>query len=446
MPPPLKEEPMATNAGDSNDLDWRGEFRDANREALFRRTMQAHDACQLRHALVIAAGLFLAFSLTDFSLLGSSPAFMVLLGMRATVATTLLLLALWVWRRPSLAQAPLPINLVCLLAVSGLLLTIPFRPEGTLTNLASTVAASMALYLFVPNRLPWMLISNAYLIGGFLIAMVIWSPLPGGIMVNSLMLLGFVNLLCWLTVSRIHRLQRAQFGSLLEERSNNRLLKNEIEKRTQLEQGLRHMARTDELTGITNRRRFFELAEQERRRAHRDGTPLSLCMVDIDYFKAINDVHGHAIGDLALTVVAARCQSALRESDIIGRYGGEEFVIALPLANLITAREVAERLREAVSLRPLEVNGVTLDLTVTVGISRVDDGETSIDPGLLRADRALYAGKEGGRNCVVATPHGPELVLLEGVPATLTPDAVRATASAAAPAAVPAGGPLPDRS
>ena len=143
MPPPLKEEPMATNAGDSNDLDWRGEFRDANREALFRRTMQAHDACQLRHALVIAAGLFLAFSLTDFSLLGSSPAFMVLLGMRATVATTLLLLALWVWRRPSLAQAPLPINLVCLLAVSGLLLTVPFRPEGIMTNLSSFSSDSL---------------------------------------------------------------------------------------------------------------------------------------------------------------------------------------------------------------------------------------------------------------------------------------------------------------
>ncbi len=437
---------MATDAGNGNDLDWRGEFRDAAREALFRRTMQAHDACQLRHALVVAAGLFLAFSLTDFSLLGTSNAFMALLAMRATVATSLLMLALAVWRRPSLAQAPLPTNLVCLLAVSGLLLTVPLRPDGVMTNLASIVAASMALYLVIPNRLPWMLTSNAYLMGGFLSSVVVWSPLPGGVLANSLLLLGFVNLLCWLTVSRIHRLQRAQFASLLEERSINRRLKEEIEERNQLEQRLRHIARTDELTGITNRRRFFELAEQERRRAHRDGTPLSLCMVDIDYFKAINDVHGHAIGDLALTVVAARCYSVLRESDIIGRYGGEEFVIALPLANLITAREVAERLREAVCRRPLEVKGVILDLTVTVGISRVDDGEASLDPVLLRADRALYAGKESGRNCVVVTPQGPELTLLECVPTALTPGEVRATASAAAPAAVPAGGRLPGRS
>ncbi|WP_280549151.1 MULTISPECIES: GGDEF domain-containing protein [unclassified Halomonas] len=437
---------MATNAGDDNALDWCGEFRDSAREALYRRTMQAYDACQLRHALVVAAGLFLAFSLTDFSLLGSSNAFLVLLAMRATVATTFLVLTLAVWRRPALAQAPAPINLACLMAVSGLLLTIPLRPDGVMINLASIVAASMALYLFIPNRLPWMLASNAYLIGGFLTSTIVWSPLPSGILVNTLLLLGFVNLLCWLSVSRIHRLQRAQFASLLEERSNNGRLKDEIEERNQLEQRLRHMARTDELTGITNRRRFFELAEQERRRAHRDGTPLALCMVDVDYFKAINDVHGHAIGDLALTVVAARCQSVLRESDIIGRYGGEEFIIALPLANLITAQEIAERLREAVCNRSLEVKGVTLDLTVTVGISRVDDGETNLDPGLLRADRALYTGKRSGRNCVVVTPQGLELTLLESVPTAVTPEAVRATASAAALAAVPVGGRLPGRS
>lgn len=434
---------MATNAGDGNELDWRGEFRDSPREALFRRTMQAHDACQLRHALVVAAGLFLAFGLTDYSLMGSSQAFMVLLAMRVTVATSFLLLALAVRHRPALAQAPLPVNLACLLAISGLLLTIPLRSDGILISLASLVAASSSLYLFIPNRVPWMLAGNAYLIGGLLVAMRLWSPLPGGVLANSLLLLGFVNLLCWLTVTRLHRLQRSQFASLLEERSINRRLKEEIEERNQLEQRLRHMARTDELTGITNRRRFFELAEQERRRAHRDGTPLSLCMVDVDYFKAINDVHGHAVGDLALTVVAARCQSVLRESDIIGRYGGEEFVIALPLANLLTAREVAERLREVVCCRPLEIKGVTLDLTVTIGISRVDDGETSLDPGLLRADQALYAGKESGRNCVVMTPQGPELTLLESVLPAVTPGTVRATAAAVAPAAAPAGGRLP---
>lgn len=436
---------MATNAGDGEDFDWRGEFRDPDREALFRRTMRAHDACQLRHALTIAAGLFLAFSLTDYSLLGAGVDFNVLLGMRVGVALALVLLALAVWRRPALAQAPLPVNLACLLAISGLLLTIPLRPDGLMMNLASIVAASMALYLFIPNRTPWMLASNAYLNGGLIASMLLWSPLPGGVLANTLLLLGFVNLLCWMTVTRLHRLQRAQFSSLIDERSVNRRLAAEIEEHNKLETRLRHMARTDELTGITNRRRFFELAEQERRRAHRDGTPLSLCMVDIDHFKDINDLHGHAIGDLALTVVAARCQSVLRESDIIGRYGGEEFVIALPLANLITAREIAERIRDAVCRQPLEFNGVTLALSVTVGISRIDDSEVSLDPGLLRADQALYTGKAKGRNCVMVTPPGLGPTRLGSATSAVTPGGAGATAAAAAPAIDPAGGRLPRR-
>ncbi|APE29673.1 hypothetical protein BOX17_01090 [Halomonas aestuarii] len=436
---------MATNSGDGEDFDWRGEFRDPAREAQFRRTMRAHDACQLRHALTIGAGLFLAFSLTDYYLLGAGFDFHVLLGMRVIVALGLLLLALAAWRRPALAQAPLPVNLACLLAISGLLLTIPLRPDGLMMNLASLVATSMALYLFIPNRTPWMLASNAYLSGGLIASVLLWSPLPGGELANTLLLLGFVNLLCWMTVTRLHRLQRAQFASLVDERSANRRLAAEIEEHNQLETRLRHMARTDELTGITNRRRFFELAEQERRRAHRDGTPLSLCMVDIDHFKDINDLHGHAIGDLALTVVAARCQSVLRESDIIGRYGGEEFVIALPLANLVTAREIAERMRDAVCRQPLEFNGVTLALSVTVGISRVEDSETSLDPGLLRADQALYTGKAKGRNCVMVRPPGLGPTRLGSTPSAVMPSGAGATAAAAAPAIDPAGGQLPRR-
>lgn len=437
---------MVTIAATTEDLDWLGEFRDPAREALFRRTMRAHDACQLRHALVVAAGLFLAFGLTDYSLLGSSHDFWLLLAMRCGVALMLLLLALAVSHRPALAQAPLPVNLACLLGISGLLLTIPLRPDGILISLASLVAASMSLYLFIPNRVPWMLAGNAFLMGGLLVAMWLWSTLPIGILANSLLLLGFVNLLCWMTVTRLHRLQRAQFASLADARSVNRELAAELEERSTLERRLRHMARTDELTGIANRRHFFELAEQARGEAHRDGTPLSLCMVDIDHFKAINDRHGHAVGDLALRVVAARCQSVLRDGDHLGRYGGEEFVIALPQACSITAGGIAERIREAVSRQPLEINGVILTLTVTLGISCVEPGEGSLDPGLLRADRALYEGKARGRNCVVTTPGSLAAGRSRGAAPAPMPDRAAATVAAAAPAAALAGGRLPDRS
>jgi diguanylate cyclase len=394
-------------------LDWHAEFQDPAREALYCRTMQAHDACQMRFALWVAAGLFLAFSLTDFTLLGFGDTFLSLLAMRATVIMACLLLALALWKRPALAHHPLPINLVCLIGISGLLLTIPLRPNSIGIQLASMVVASMVLYLFVPNRLPWVLTWNAYLLTGFVTTSLLWAPIPAGLMATSLLLLGLVNLLGWMTKARLCGLQREQFALLLEEREANRRLQAEIEERSQLEEQLRYMASTDDLTGLANRRHFFELAERELRRAHRDATPLALCMVDIDLFKNLNDCHGHAVGDQVLTAVAACCRSVLRETDIIGRYGGEEFVIALPRANLQTATTIAERLRDKVAKLSLPMDSTIDHLSVTVGISRVESNETQLDPALLRADQALYEGKARGRNCVVVARQDPSLSVVK---------------------------------
>ncbi|QTF94260.1 GGDEF domain-containing protein [Halomonas sp. BM-2019] len=392
---------MTPSAVDGHELNWQAEFRDSALEALFQRTLLSYHACQLRLALGVIAALLLAFSLADYNLLGPGEAFLTLLAMRLMIVAVCLLLALAVWQRPAVAQWQLPINLVCLLGLSGLLLVIPLRPESSGIHVASIVVASMALYLFIPSRLPWMLAGNAYLFLGFVMSAMLWAPLPPGLMLTSLLLLLFVNLLGFVTITRIKRLKREQFALLLEERSANRRLKIEIRERAALETRLRHMACIDGLTGIANRRHFFELAEQELRRARRDGTPLAICMVDVDLFKQLNDRHGHAVGDLVLSSVASCCQSVLRESDVLGRYGGEEFVIALPLADLATAAAIGERLRDRVRALKLPVLGDETSLTVTVGISRVEEGESRLDHALLRADRALYAGKAQGRNCVV---------------------------------------------
>ncbi|WP_197030659.1 GGDEF domain-containing protein [Halomonas sp. BC04] len=204
-----------------------------------------------------------------------------------------------------------------------------------------------------------------------------------------------------MTLTRLNRLQRRQFALLIEERNINRQLQAEIDERRQLEQQLRVMASTDHLTGIANRRHFFELAERELNRTKREGTPLAICMVDIDLFKELNDHHGHAVGDLVLATIASCCASVLRDTDIIGRYGGEEFIIALPQADTATATLIAERLRRKVSGLSLPMLGDTPMLSVTVGISHVAEDEMTLEPAMLRADEALYEGKAQGRNRVV---------------------------------------------
>ncbi len=424
-------------------LNWRTEFQDTVVEKAYQHSMQSHDACQMRYAMLVSAGLLLTFSVADYHLLGFSDSFLALLAIRLLVISACLLLAWAVWQRPALSQHATPVNVVCLLAISGLLVTIPARPELTGVHLASAVAASMVLYLFVPNRWHWILINNVYLMAGFIVAMLLWSPISGGMMATSLLLLAFLNLLGGLTVTQLNRLRREQFASLIAEREANHRLQAEIEERCQLEGQLRHLAATDGLTGIANRRRFFELAEHELKRAQRDKTPLALCMVDIDLFKRLNDRHGHATGDRVLASVAACCQTVLRETDIIGRYGGEEFIIALPNADLNTATAIAERLRVAVAELSLPMFEEPVSLSVTIGIGHVEPGETWLDPAMLRADQALYQGKASGRNCVVVGSWLGRGSRPQRELSLITSDAAPTTAEVAVPMKGLAGGPPP---
>ena len=166
---------------------------------------------------------------------------------------------------------------------------------------------------------------------------------------------------------------------------------------------VRRLATTDELTGIFNRRHFFTLAEREFSRSRRYGGPLSAIMLDVDHFKNVNDTHGHSAGDEVLRTIAARCQSCIRDLDVLGRYGGEEFAIVLPGTVLEQAQQhLAERLRRAVADAPIPTARGELTLTVSIGVAEAT-GETKDLAALIdRADTALYQAKEGGRNRVVA--------------------------------------------
>jgi diguanylate cyclase (GGDEF)-like protein len=181
--------------------------------------------------------------------------------------------------------------------------------------------------------------------------------------------------------------------------SANAQLRTEAAERQRLAEELKRMATTDELTGLSNRRHYLELSSQEFKRARRHNTPLTVCILDVDYFKQVNDNFGHAVGDTALRAIAGACRESLREMDILGRFGGEEFTITLPETDAHTAQEVAERLRTRIEELSLDV--ADLRLSVTIGLAeRVD--EEHIEQLLTRADLALYEGKRAGRNRVVS--------------------------------------------
>jgi diguanylate cyclase (GGDEF)-like protein len=160
------------------------------------------------------------------------------------------------------------------------------------------------------------------------------------------------------------------------------------------------LAITDDLTGIFNRRHFFEMAEERFAHAQKNGSPLSALIVDLDHFKQFNDCYGHGVGDQVLHEVARLMSTAMRESDIIGRYGGEEFSILLPDTTVKAAIYVAERLLSFVSDVPIETEAGKLTVQLSVGVAGTSKETPTLHSLILRADQAMYLAKSAGRNCV----------------------------------------------
>lgn len=166
---------------------------------------------------------------------------------------------------------------------------------------------------------------------------------------------------------------------------------------------LRRLSITDKLTGAYNREYLatqFPISMQE---AQDRGEPLSVAMLDVDHFKLVNDNHGHDVGDKVLAEIAHRLRDTSRSRDLLVRYGGEEFLLLLPTANLSTAAEIAERIRSRLENKTIDVGELKLDIRISGGVAEHLHGESSSDL-FRRADAALYSAKAKGRNRVEVAP------------------------------------------
>jgi diguanylate cyclase (GGDEF)-like protein len=168
-------------------------------------------------------------------------------------------------------------------------------------------------------------------------------------------------------------------------------------------QEIHSLALTDPLTGLQNRRSLFNLGRIEFARSSRLYRPFSCLMLDIDHFKQFNDTYGHPTGDQVLGQVAECAKRSIREVDLIGRYGGEEFLFFLPETDLLTAQRVAERLRASIEKMPIRVSEQELHVTVSIGVSRKDENTLELETLIARADQALYIAKHKGRNRVASS-------------------------------------------
>jgi two-component system cell cycle response regulator len=166
---------------------------------------------------------------------------------------------------------------------------------------------------------------------------------------------------------------------------------------------LQQQASRDALTGLWNRRSILEILDRELARSQRDGQPVAAIMADLDYFKGVNDGHGHLTGDQVLRQAAQRLLGELRPYDTVGRYGGDEFLIVLPACGPDSAVHLAERLRNCLEAEPVQDNGKTIRVTLSLGVG-VWDGKMESDELLRCADDALYRAKNAGRNRAMLAP------------------------------------------
>ncbi len=174
----------------------------------------------------------------------------------------------------------------------------------------------------------------------------------------------------------------------------------DIAERKQMREELTRLATTDPLTGICNRRRFFERLELEWSRARRHSRPMSILMFDLDHFKKVNDTHGHAVGDSVLKDLCAEADDLLRSEDVLARLGGEEFAVILPEIDRRTAETVAERLRQRLAAVEVTAPEGVVRCTVSIGVIQCRLAHESLDVALKRVDDALYRAKRSGRNLV----------------------------------------------
>ena len=187
---------------------------------------------------------------------------------------------------------------------------------------------------------------------------------------------------------------------IMDNKTDDELVKL-VKRLNEVQTHLRHMAVTDELTGLRNRRYIVERLEEEFQRSRRTGRPLGLIMLDIDHFKQINDAYGHIFGDVVLRVIASRIKSSLRKHDLVGRVGGEEFLVVCPESSLEDTVVVAERIRNIINGEEIGDGVYHVRIALSAGVTMLTAGDDSADKVFSRADTALYKAKEEGRNRVV---------------------------------------------
>lgn len=379
---------------------WSAEFLDSATEQAYRTHHKATTTRALSRVLIIWAVALALFALPEIAQLANTAELYVLLSMRAINIMLVLGLYFALKKKPEWAVSGWPITLLCL-ASFPLFIVIPFVwPEAAPINFTVTIFLLLGIYVFLPNRL---MLTNLIAASSIVSStVVLWVLGLDSVTITSLaMVMLLPAVMGYTAAQRVHTASRDAYTQLMNSMASNRKLEREIQKRKILQARLQQQALTDPLTGLSNRREYELVLNREWDRCKRHATSAVVGMIDLDHFKQINDRFGHEFGDQMLKYAASILQKPLRRIDLLGRYGGEEFILILPDTRLDQAITVAERMRKQLESATMFRNGQQVTITATFALAEIKADDRDIHDSIRRADDALYEGKNNGRNCVI---------------------------------------------
>ncbi|WP_300672897.1 GGDEF domain-containing protein [Desulfoluna sp.] len=381
---------------------WVGEFADRETESAYRGSFWPEMVRGLSRICVLLA---LGFLLGGFALpveQGWGPTVRVLSCLRGVTAAMGLVPLMLLARGHVLRRVPgvMAFFILCVGACESITSVFIHRPWAG-NSIPFTLLFVFLFYFVAPLAWRYILAAAGLISVLCLAILTLWGGRTWADLFPLILLLCVVNGLGFALFIQMARWRRQRFFEMEAIQRSNESLRRDVEERNEINRHLEHLAITDSLTGVGNRRKFLEVAEMERRRACRYGVFFSLVMLDIDYFKKVNDRYGHEGGDIALCELTRVVEKQLRCSDLLVRLGGEEFAILLPETRQDEAWMLAERVRQQVAAHVIHTGVLRFSLTVSMGVTEVQiDQEDSVKGMLNRADAALYKAKSRGRNRV----------------------------------------------
>jgi diguanylate cyclase (GGDEF)-like protein len=377
------------------------EFVDPGTESAFREYLRETRIRDTRLAITLSALFFMVFALTDYLAMRGKGDYDLLLFARMGVALYGLILVQVggrYWRQ--LLNGVIP-TLVVVGAMAVFIAITPLLPFEAGWHGMGMMIMLLGVYTFIPNRfLPATVVAVAASVI-FVWVIMGYFTVPDDFLATFIALLVVVNVLGAFAAHRNSRLQHEDYRNAAVLEAANAQLRQEVEERERLEMELRDRIDRDPLTGIASRRRFFEAAPGLLQAVDASGEPLSMLLLDVDYFRQINGTYGQVRGDEVLQSIAGACLRHVGPRDLLARIGGEEFVLMLPATELSRAVELADRLCSEIQRTPLIMPDSALFFTVSIGACQKQAGDT-LNMLLYRVDNALSTAKYKGRNRVAS--------------------------------------------